>query len=404
MKKIKLKIVGQPMYNIGDLAAFKSVNKLFQSVDDFKIEYSIFENRNWDQQFLKNKQVSFLNDIPITNKYEKMFTILFPNFVYIISFFYPKIKNRYRSLLKSDFVLFAPGGLEFGLYKEWDYLWMLSILVAFKRNFGIYSRSIGDFKQTTLLDYIFKKKVVKYLKKSTFNGLRDKKSQIEALNLGVPFFASIDVVFSHLPDYSNFYSDKLVKLYGNNYIVFTPSDFDWHPKFSTYPSNIFLNLYLDIINFIIKQTDSLIVMLPHIYKDNSDLIYFNSLKEKCLIPERVIIYNDNPDSDVYQFIISKSKCAILSRLHQTIFAINNCTPFLSISYEHKMEDMMKIIELEDFTIRLKDILENKVNIFDRIDFLLEKLVDFKRLTDSQKKANKIAIDSFEKFRVLIKTL
>jgi hypothetical protein len=60
-------------------------------------------------------------------------------------------------------VLFAPGGLELGLYKEWDYLWIMSVLVAFKKDFGLYSRSIGDFQNKTILDLIFKKQAIKYL-------------------------------------------------------------------------------------------------------------------------------------------------------------------------------------------------------------------------------------------------
>lgn len=397
----KIKIIGQPMFNIGDLAAYKSLNILLLGECGTKIEYSILSNRDWDPEFQKSKEVNLFNDITVVNKYEKMLAILSPKSIKLISYLFPNFKRKYNTLINSDFVLFAPGGLELGLYKEWDYLWMMSILVAFKKDFGLYSRSIGDFNNKTFLDTIFKNKVVKYLKESKFNGLRDQRSQKEAKSLGVPFYPSIDVVFSNKPDYSKFNADEIVSEYGNNYLVFTPSAFEWHPRFSSYPSNTFIELYLEIMNTVLDKTDYNIVMLPHIYKDNMDANYFNSLKNECFNPNRVFVLESNTDSDLYQFIISKSKFAIVSRLHQTIFSINNHTPFLCISYEHKMEDMMKILGLEDYTVKLKDIMENKVEISAIIHRALFNPIAKTRLVEAQEKANQIALSSFEKLSQII---
>jgi colanic acid/amylovoran biosynthesis protein len=397
----KIKVVGQPMYNIGDLAACKSLTLLLKNKYDSPLEYSIFENRTIDDEFKKIDGAKFEKNITVSNKYIKIFTILSPKSIRIISFFFPKIKKKYKSLLDSDLVLFAPGGLELGLYKEWDYLWIMSVLVAFKKDFGLYSRSIGDFQNKTILDLIFKKQAIKYLKLSKFNGLRDQRSQKEAKSLGIPFFPSIEVVFSSVPDYNKFHQGELTAKFGSNYMVFTPSTFEWHPKFSAYPSQTFIDLYLKIMNTIIEKSDLNIVMLPHIYKDNSDTRYFNSLKAKCIDHDRVFVLEDNPDSDLYQFIISKAKCALLSRLHQTIFSINNHTPFICISYEHKMEDMMKILGLEDYSVNLQDVLEQKVEISTIIHSILFNQIEMNRLIESQKKANQIALNSFEKLTQII---
>lgn len=385
------------MYNIGDLAACKSLTRLLQSKFDNPIEYSIFENRIIDNEFSKIAGIDFKRNIPLSNKYLKIITIVSPKFIRILSYLFPKIKDKYRTLLDSDFVLFAPGGLELGLYKEWDYLWIMSILVAFKKDFGIYSRSIGDFQFRTFPDLTFKRQAIKYLKLSKFNGLRDQRSQIEAESLGISFYPSIDVVFSNVPDYSHFNNDWLLKEFGNNYMVFTPSQFEWHPKFSEYPSQAFIDMYLQIIDTILEKTDLNIVMLPHIYKDNSDARYFSSLKTICSEPNRVFVLTNYYDSDLYQFIISKAKCAILSRLHQTIFSINNHTPFVCISYEHKMEDMMKIVELDDYSIKLQDLLNNKVKLSVLTDKALFRTVEKLRLVEAQKKAQTIALNSFYEF-------
>lgn len=390
-----IKIVGQPMYNIGDLAAFKSLNILLQNKFDAKIKYSIFANRKWDIEFQKDKTITLLNDIPIVSKYEKMLVILSPNALKLITYVFPSFKKKYKCFIDSDFFLFAPGGLELGLYKEWDYLWIMASLNAFKKEYGIYSRSIGDFQNETFLDNLFKRKVIKYLKKSKFNGLRDLKSQKEAIANNIYFNPSIDVVFSNIPDYKGITKITYLEQLKNNYVVFTPSAFDWHPRFSLYPSTKFIELYLKILNTLLKESDLHIVMLPHIYKDNLDVEYFKLLKSKTKKSNRIFILENNYNSDLYQYVISKSKFAIVSRLHQTIFAINNHTPFLSISYEHKIEDMMKIIGLEKNTVRLRDILDNKLNIQEIINSLLNDEYDVNILVEAQNKANQIALNSFE---------
>ena len=219
--------------------------------------------------------------------------------------------------------------------------------------------------------------------------------------MGIPFNPSIDVVFSNVPDYNNLNKDQLIRDFGNNYLVFTPTEFVWHPKFSAYPPQVFTDMYLQIMDTILEKTDLNIVMLPHIYKDDSDARYFNSLREKSSEPDRVFVLKNNTDSDIYQFIISKAKCAILSRLHQTIFSINNHTPFICISYEHKMESMMKIVGLDDYSINLLDILNHKVELSALTHMALFKTIEKKRLIEAQKKANTIALNSFVKFTQIL---
>ena len=392
------------MYNIGDLAACKSLTKLLNQELNNVIEYPIFENEVIDEEFKKIRGAVFLNNIPVPNKYTMMFTILYPKLVKILSYIYPKIKKKYSTLLDSYFILFSPGGLELGLYQEWKYLWLMSILTAFDKQYGIYSRSIGDFKNNTFRDYIFKKYTIKNLKKSKFNGLRDLRSQKEAEQNSIPFYPSIDVVFSNVPDYKDFSVENTFETSGNNYIVFTPSAFAWHPRFSAYSSKTFVDIYLQIINTIIEKSDSNIVMLPHIYKDDIDTNYFNSLKSKCINPNRVFVLKSNPNTDLYQFIISKARFAILSRLHQTIFSINNHTPFLSISYEHKMEEMLKLIGLENYSVKLQDILDNKIDICELTTHVLNNRLDKNIIIKAQKKANNIALNSFDYFTHILYTI
>ena len=107
----KIKIIGQPMYNIGDLAACKSLTLLLSSKVD-TVEYSMFTNRIIDPEFRKIDHAHFANDIPVVNKYEKLFTILFPKALKLASLFFPQLKKKYNALLDSQMVLFAPGSCQ----------------------------------------------------------------------------------------------------------------------------------------------------------------------------------------------------------------------------------------------------------------------------------------------------
>lgn len=398
MKLSKIKIIGQPMYNIGDLAACKSLTRLLSESLEIEVDYPVFFNREIDPEFLKIKNANFYKGIQIPNKYEKLFSILFPKLLKVILKVFPKHKNKYNELLNSDFVLFSPGGLEFGLYKEWSYLWILSVLVAFNKDFGLYSRSIGNFQNKTLGDKIFKQQTIKLLRKSKFNGIRDLKSQEQAQEFNIPFFPSIDVVFSNVPDYENLVLTDIGKeILKNEFIVFTPSSFEWHPTLSLYPREKYIAIYLEIMNTIIHNTNNNLVMLPHIYKDNKDAKYFNELKNKCSNSDRVIILDDNPNSDLYQYIISKAILTIAARSHQVIFAINNHTPFICLSYEHKMEDMLRILDLEKYSFRILDIVENSGVISELISTINTHRLDKSEVANAQQKAQTIALESFDKF-------
>lgn len=390
MEVKKITIVGQPMYNIGDVAACKALVKLIKEKYNCKIDLLFFENTNIDEEFRNISDVKISKSLPVVNKYQKLIRILFPKLYHFFSF----NKNDYKLFSDSDFVLVAPGGLEFGLYKEWNYLWILSLLVGQNKYFGIYSRSIGDFREKSFNDRLFKQQTVKYLKLSKFNGLRDSRSQKSADDLQIPFFPSIDVVFSSKPDFTDIDRSNFLQQISGDYIVFTPSAFDWHPKYTKYDPIKFTELYLEILNTVLKSTDLKIVMLPHIYKENNDEIYFDSLIEKCSQPARVFVLRNNYNSDLYQYIVSQGKLSIIFRLHQTIFAVNNHIPFISVSYEHKMVDMMSILGLQKNMVNLEDLLEGRVNISNVIKASLTNNEDNSYLITAQQNANKIAMESF----------
>ncbi len=57
--------------------------------------------------------------------------------------------------------------------------------------------------------------------------------------------------------------------------------------------------------------------------------------------------------------------------------------------------MMKILGLEDYSVNLQDVLEQKVEISTIIHSILFNQIEMNRLIESQKKANQIALNSFE---------
>ncbi|MDO6762492.1 polysaccharide pyruvyl transferase family protein [Agarivorans sp. 1_MG-2023] len=394
-------IVNQPTRNKGDYAAFKSLVNLI------KVEYPnatincLFTTKDHDPLFNNVSEVNSIDSDLFSLWRISKICLQFP-FLFKIIALLPKY-NKYADVIKnSDVVVLAPGGLEIGLYQEWSVLWSLAFAHSHNVKYAIYSRSIGKFVNQTAKDREFIKYAVKYLSHSQFNGLREEKSQEFANMLGLHYYPAIDVVYSNTPN--NVLKSDLIQGIKKNFVIFVPSKFsNWHPDFNDKSQEVLDNIYKKIISQIV-QSGKKVVMLPHAYGrgDIDDCHYFESLmvsesKDSC------IIVNDQVDTDEYQAIIKAADFAISTRLHQAIFAINNHTPVICLSYEHKMEAMMKMLDLGEFSMNLSSITDNQEKLQNLINQFIQSPTESEgKFVTAQKKAFSIATSSFKNFINCIK--
>ncbi|WP_321332328.1 polysaccharide pyruvyl transferase family protein [uncultured Bacteroides sp.] len=395
---MKINIIGQPFYNIGDYAACKNITDLLEnSAYDFSVITEITNKKDpWFDKLLGGKLKYLLPS------YGRRRYILFTLFCVIFPFFAKFVfKNKgLKEIINSDFILVAPGGLELGLYRNWRLLFYLSFAYANKIPYGLYSRSFGGFSTCTFLDRVFKLITIFICRKSCFNSLRDIISQREAKKYNVKYISSIDIVFLE----NKVVSEYAIPYPKDSYIIFVPTWITWHPFFKNISELSLDSFYLSIITELLAKTNKFILLIPHMYYNNQDVNNYKRLIQK-LNSNRVIIVDNLQSSNDYQKLYLDASFAIVTRYHQTVFAIMNKTPFISLTYESKMTGMLSFLGLEDYSFSIYDLIaSNKASvIIDRYeDICLDLSRIRKQLSKSAMTANNIALDTYESFNLLFK--
>lgn len=401
-------IVGQPIKNKGDYAACKAlICLLSQRGINVKVLFT-FDRCSRDKQFdsIEGLESCFFK-LPRGFRLWGMLSLLLPIFMRALINL-PSFQKYKKLLMNTDFVLFSPGGLEIGLYRSWKSLWLLYSCLSLRKDYGLYSRSIGGFRKKTLLDYFFYKKSKKCLEVSKFNGLRDVSSYRWAERLGVQYFPSIDVVYSFsrpLP-----IPEETQSLIGDSYVVFSPSQFHWHPRMNKNSDLSYQISYERIMKMLLSKIEGNIVMIPHIYgqavdKEN-DINYFNIIKDN-IMSDRIIVIDDGYDTDIYQNIINGASCVISARYHHAIFSINNNTPFIAMSYEDKTPKMLNLLGLEHYSFDLYQAVEDGMSerYLDMISDILQKDASSLKIEieNAKNKAYLIADSSFEELYKILES-
>lgn len=159
-----------------------------------------------------------------------------------------------------------------------------------------------------------------------------------------------------------------------------------------------MKLYKDILNSLTQRGYHVVIMPQLFGVPERDQLYFEAISDGYFKND-VTIISDVYDSDVQQNIIREAQLVIGARYHTIVFAINNQIPFLALSYEHKMYDMLRILNLQDFSVPLNDVLDKKKS-FDDIIIMIDEILtgEFSsRIVEAHILANKIAKDCYDEF-------
>ena len=111
----------------------------------------------------------------------------------------------------------------------------------------------------------------------------------------------------------------------------------------------------------------------------------------------LIVLSDTNGSDIQQAIIKKATYLIGARYHSIVFAVNQGTPFISLSYEHKMCGLLETLSKSEWGIDFTSSLlseQSKNECLSKINELIPKL-DRDNLL--RQKAKQIANNCMDKF-------
>ncbi|MDZ8117324.1 polysaccharide pyruvyl transferase family protein [Pontiella agarivorans] len=401
-------IINQPINNRGDQAAHKSFVELLRQ-RGHRITVLFFGHAKYYAHFYQGVEgVEYLcipsrfGQLRIQKKIEKKTAL---NAVFnLVS---PMMRQGARILHDADFVVCAPGGVCMGAYQSWRHVNLMLLALRVNPFVSIWGRSIGPFPAQTKCQKRFAKISLSILRRVDFISLRDKKSQGISTELDVSFTPTIDTAFATVPEVGLPVELKYLK--DKQYWVFVPNKlYAWHPDFKDIEPERMDQLYISIMDYI-DRLGMKIVMLPQLFHcgDKGDVHYFYQLAERVSLKNEIEVIDEVYDSDVQQAIIRNADGLVGARYHSIVFAINNLTPFVCLSYEHKMHETLGLLNLKGSSVELREALnseESMRSIFDLMNSIHADQGGCKaQLSKKRDEAQQIVKNAYEQFEMYIQS-
>lgn len=269
------------------------------------------------------------------------------------------LKDWVDLIKQSDYIFVSPCGASIGIYKDYRYILRLLVVVKARKKMIFHYNTINS-SGSLLFDFISKY----ILKKSDVN-VRELKSSQYLSSIGIPHTVGTDSAFLLSP----------LKTKRDNYLCFIPAHFDdWHPYFKKHNiDNYFMESFLPILTKVAKKNNLSIVVLPH-FDLKTEHIYCEEIKDKIInfgIDKSKVIVPKIYNYQEYDKYISSSLITVGMRYHSCVLAAKNAIPFLTLSYENKMNEVATYTEMSKFVINLYELNKyDSVHIESIIDELI----------------------------------
>lgn len=402
-------IINQPLNNRGDESAHKGliraiVNNIPEAYITVLFDYNDERCRDSVRQFsVQSDRVryvcfdskigrgrSFVGTKALQYNLPRL-TNLHPGIVQYMLFF----KN-------ADYVVCAPGGMCMGGFMNWKHLLQLYYAKWCNKPIAYYGRSFGPFSEETKEKALFKKLSINILKYFSYISIRDKKTERIADSLGIKNYVSVvDSAFLDSPKVE--IPLEIKNQIGDKYFVFVPNLLIWHPSYrGKLSKEDIVKFYCDVIEVLFSKYPSCkAVMLPQTFNygnfEGDDIHLFREIAA-AKNDSRIVVVEDKFSSDIQQSIIVDAQLMVGSRYHSIVFALNNSTPFIALSYEHKISGLLESIGKTDCMIDIENSLfsqEGRQEVIGHLSILLNSI---KSDNESMVKCKKIAQDGFERFK------
>lgn len=403
---MRILVINQPLNNRGDESAHKAFMSSLAHLSDTNITM-LFVGGNPDS--IEQFKVLAENINYVRLEAESGFVaVLKLGIVYGIRpiwYVHPLCRKILSFYKQADLVVCAPGGICLGGFQNWQHLALLDIARTLHKPLAYYGRSFGPFPTSTKDNRRFKKAALPLLRYMNFISIRDRKSEEIAKQMNLKYESTVDSAFLRSPS-PKIPNELLLEIGSDDYVVFVPNSLTWHYAYKgRVTEEKVLEFYAGIIDVLFEQyPSSKIVMLPQIFNSGEaggDENFFKTIKNYYDKNERLVVMPETISSDIQQAIIANAQLMVGARYHSIVFAINNATPFVALSYEHKISGLLSTL---DKTVNMMDIthaIDNEEAISYSIDVFREKILLAKCDTDAQCLAKKIASNCFSKFAQFI---
>lgn len=287
-------------------------------------------------------------------------------------------REFYNALNGADIVLHAPGGPSIGdIYLPQETI-KLRRLLAIKKSgvpYAFYAPSMGPFKNKERNP--IRKEVLKGAELICLREEISAKMVKEFVPSANPI-VTLDSACQHRVDMEDNKTKfeeytELAKFVadGEKVIGMTITDLQWNMLYRNdgiTEQNI-RNVFHQFIEHITKQGYK-VLFIPQLFEGANDYDYMSSFaRENCFV------MSNQYDCYFQQYVIGQIKAVVGMRYHSNIFSAKMGTPFISISYEQKMQGFMKKADLLDFCLSIKNL--SYSNIINKFDNMMEHYSSYK---------------------------
>lgn len=410
-KNMKFVIINQPLNNRGDESAHRGlVTSLLQEFPECYIEVLFIGcNQNSVDQFtVKEKRVKYTNLKSARGYYRLVIDYGFKKGFNFFKQIHPTSRSIIRVMKSADIVVCAPGGICMGGFQNWDHLFLLHIAKSLKKPLAYYGRSFGPFPTATAENRRFKTLSMEILEYMQFISIRDTKTEKIAQEMHINYRRTVDSAFLR---YVKVEIPKAIReiIGANKYFVFVPNLLIWHYAYKGRISReTVISYFARILDSIVKKyPDYKVIMLPQTFNYrsyNGDDIHFFRDIAAYVNNNNLHVILDTYSSDIQQTIISGAEFLVGARYHSVVFAINNNTPFVALSYEHKISGLLERLKKTDCMIDITKALDSEENIEASIKEFETVFYNIKKDEKAMNEAKGIASSCMKEFNSWVNNL
>ena len=375
---MKIVIINCHWDNRGDEAAIRAM------IDELQIKYptaNIYVQRALGEfeNFPENEHVKVLPPFPVGGKkrrIQEQISIVTKGKINLTS----GAKAFYKAINGADIVLHAPGGPSIGdIYLQQETL-KLRRLMAVKKSgvlYAFYAPSMGPFKNAERNPA--RKEI---LEGATLICLREDISakMVKEFVPSTNPIVTLDSAFQHdidmqeneeklntYPELKDFIGD------GKNVIGVTITDLQWNSLYKD-DGKTKENIRKTFTEFIKEITEDgyKVLFIPQLFDGANDYDYMKSFAiQNCYA------MSDKYDCYFQQYIIGRIKAVVGMRYHSNIFSAKMGTPFVSVSYEQKMQGFMKKAGLLEHCLPISELSAD--NLRDKFQNMIDNYNEYKNI-------------------------
>lgn len=136
-----------------------------------------------------------------------------------------------------------------------------------------------------------------------------------------------------------------------------------------YSKEKYIKLMVSIFNAILSKYDCHLIIIPmeDKYKTGGDRPIIQEMMNMVGSKERISMVTDDLNSMETANLISQSDIFIGTKTHSIVYGLKTATPTLSISYQAKSTEFMKLFSMEHFAIPMAKLNNNNfIDLFDEL--------------------------------------